>query len=286
MRLSLTQESCLVSARRNHAERTHTLGGMRLQALRKQAGKTQLVVEADAELGSGYMQRIESGKVRQPERATLERIRAALEAGYSERREILALFGYLIATPLPTEAEIAWARRVSEHELHELPFPAYVLDCGQRLLAWNRHVPQLFTIIADEADAITHEHWSMLHLWFEPRYGITALVRNPQTFFPQMVHTFRHQIQQFGNEEWYRRVYEDLMRLPLFSAAWERANASAPLASAARAVVPVRLAIPRVGTLQFRIGAEPFTHDGRFRIVYLLPADPRTMQQCAAWAAA
>lgn len=271
---------------RRHAARTHTLGGLRLQALRRQSGKTQLVVEADAGLGSGYMQRIESGKVRQPERATLERILAALEAGYSDRRDILALFGYLIATPLPTEDEIAWARHASRHELHELPFPAYVLDCGHRLLAWNRHVPHLFPIIADEATRISHEHWSMLHLWFDPRYGITALVRNPQTFFPQMVHAFRHQMQQFGNEAWYREVYEDLMRLPLFKTSWERASAIAPLASAARAVVPVQLAIPHSGMLQFRIGAEAFTRDARFRIVYLLPADPATMRQCAAWAAA
>ena len=275
-----------MSARRNHAERTHTLGGMRLQALRKQTRKTQLVVEADAELGSGYMQRIESGKVRQPERATLERILAALEAGYSERRDILALFGYLIATPRPTEDEITWARCVSQRELHELPFPAYVLDCEHRLLAWNRHVPHLFPIIADQAARISHEHWSMLHLWFDPRYGISALVCNPQPFFPQMVHAFRHQMQQFGNEAWYQDVYEDLMRLPLFKAAWERASEEVPLASAARAVVPVQLAIPHVGMLQFRIGAEPFTHDARFRIVYLLPADPVTMQHCAAWATA
>ena len=40
-----------------------TPGGARLRALREQAGKAQLWVEAEAELGTGYLQRVESGKV-------------------------------------------------------------------------------------------------------------------------------------------------------------------------------------------------------------------------------
>src|SRR5918911_2817522 len=95
-----------------------SLGGMQLRALRQRIGKTQLLLEADAGLGSGYVQRIESGKVQQPQRATLERILTALAAHYNERREILALFGYAMTTPIPSEEEIQWARQVSHTELH------------------------------------------------------------------------------------------------------------------------------------------------------------------------
>jgi hypothetical protein len=38
-------------------------------------------------------------------------------------------------------------------------------------------------------------------------------------------------------------------------------------------------------TLQFRLSAERFTRDARFRIIYFFPADVPTMQQCTAWAA-
>ncbi len=127
-----------------------TPGGARLRALREWAGRTQLWVEAEAELGTGYLQRVESGKVAQPGRATLERILAALEARYSERREVLELFGYAVATPPPTEEEIAWARAVCRRELHEVAFPAYVLDCMHRLIAWNRHVPRLLGVAPDD----------------------------------------------------------------------------------------------------------------------------------------
>ena len=47
-----------------------TPGGERLRALREAAGRTQLWVELEAELGTGYLQRVESGKVAQPVRAT------------------------------------------------------------------------------------------------------------------------------------------------------------------------------------------------------------------------
>ena len=68
-----------------------TPGGAKLRALREGAGRTQLWVEAEAGLGTGYLQRVESGRVTQPERATLERILLSLEARYSERREVLEL---------------------------------------------------------------------------------------------------------------------------------------------------------------------------------------------------
>jgi hypothetical protein len=48
--------------------------------------------------------------------------------------------------------------------------------------------------------------------------------------------------------------------------------------------VPLRLAVRDIGQLQFRLVAEPFVRDTRFRLVYFLPADPTTMRQCASWA--
>ena len=276
-----------MSSRRSRHDYASTEGGLRLQALRKRAGKTQLVLEADAGLGCGYMQRIELGKVRQPERATLERILHALDAGYSEGREILALFGYLLPTPLPTAADLAWACAACHDDLHGVPFPAYVLDCGHRLLAWNRQVPCLFPIVAEAAEHISSEHWSIFRLWFDPRYGVTDLVHNPATLFAQMMRALRHEMQLFGREPWYQALIDELVAdLPLFRTYWMRGTDVPETASAARALVPLQLLIPGVGLLQFRISAEPFTRDARFRMVYLLPADPVTMEQCAGWASA
>src|SRR4051794_31743201 len=101
------RRSCGARPRGGWGAGTLRPGGARLRALREQAGKAQLWVEAEAELGTGYLQRVESGKVAQPGHATLERILAALGARYGERREVLELFGYAVATPPPTEEEVA-----------------------------------------------------------------------------------------------------------------------------------------------------------------------------------
>jgi len=61
--MSLTPESKSRGRQANATPAAAHPGGMQLRALRQQIGKTQLLLEADAGLGSGYVQRIESGKV-------------------------------------------------------------------------------------------------------------------------------------------------------------------------------------------------------------------------------
>jgi transcriptional regulator with XRE-family HTH domain len=125
------------------SRQTASPGGGRLRALREARGRTQLWVEAEADLGTGYLQRLESGRVRQPAQATVERILAALKARYGEARDVLEAFGYLTPTPAPTDADRAWARETCQADLAELMFPAYALDCTARLVAWNDRMPGL-----------------------------------------------------------------------------------------------------------------------------------------------
>ena len=94
-----------------------TPGGKRLRALREYRGKTQLDVELDASLGMGYLQRLELGRVKQPECDTVERILTALDARYTERREILELFGYIVDAPIPDADEIDWAIDVCHEDV-------------------------------------------------------------------------------------------------------------------------------------------------------------------------
>ncbi len=187
-------------------KRTETPGGNQLRALREARRKTQLEVELDAHLGIGYLQRVESGKVRYPERDTLERILAALGAHYTERRDALELFGYVVDTPLPDEAEIAWAVNVCRSELDEAVFPVYLLDCAHRLLAWNAFLPRVF---GDFAGRATHP-LSMLRALFDPAYGVTARIANPDVFFPAQMRALRYQMRLFHGEAWYDALIEEL----------------------------------------------------------------------------
>jgi transcriptional regulator with XRE-family HTH domain len=266
--------------------RLRTPGGARLRALRERVGKTQLWVEAEAELGSGYLQRVESGKVAQPGRATIERILAALEARYGERREVLELFGYAVATAPPTEDELAWASAACRRELHEVAFPAYVLDCTHRLVAWNRYVPRLFGIDPDDPTLGQLAGRSLLAAWFDSGSPLAPLVAEPDTFLPALIRALRYEMRQFRTEAWYPALLARLQdELPRFRHHWAAVEREPAVVSAARALVPVRLAVPGAGMLQFRLSSETFAPDARFRLVYYFPADPATMRRCAEWAA-
>jgi transcriptional regulator with XRE-family HTH domain len=266
--------------------RSRTPGGARLRQVRQAAGRSQLWVEAEAELGTGYLQRVESGKVAQPERPTLERILAALGARYSERQEVLEFFGYTVATPPPTEEEIAWAANCSQPDLRAAVFPAYVLDCAHRLIAWNDYLPRLLGWEPADRRMSQLAHASMLAHWFDPASPLGALVVEPDVFLPAAIRALRYEMRRYRHEAWYRTMLAGLLDdLPRFRAAWARVAQEPEWASATRALVPLRLGVPGIGLVQFRLSTEPFTRDGRFRVVYLFPADVTTMRQCAAWTA-
>jgi transcriptional regulator with XRE-family HTH domain len=267
--------------RRAAERREVSPGGAALRALRERAGRTQLWVEAEADLGTGYLQRLECGRVTQPVRATVERILAALGARYSERREVLELFGYTVTTPLPDEEEIIWATVTARRELHDAAFPVYLLDCAHRLIAWNRFVPALFGLAASEEGIGRLARRSLPSLWFDPASPLAALVAEPAAFLPALVRAFRYEMQLFRAETWYPPLFAELWALPLFRRAWTLVEREPATAGAARALVPVRLAVPGAGTLQFRLSSEHFTRDTRFRLVNFFPADPATMRWCA-----
>lgn len=265
--------------------RMSTPGGAKLRALREQAGKTQLWVELEAGLGTGYLQRIESGRVAQPGRATLERILSALDARYSERREIMETFGYTVTTVPPDAEDVAWAREISWRELHEVTFPAFVLDCTHRLVAWNAALLRLLGIAADDPWLQRMQRESLLARWFEPEAPFGRLVAESDVLLPAIVRALRYEMQQFHNEPWYADILSTLQNdTPLFNRYWTLVEQETPPASAARAVVPLRLSAPHTGPLEFRLSSERFTRDSRFRLVYYFPADPETMRRCAEWA--
>jgi transcriptional regulator with XRE-family HTH domain len=285
---SKSNSSGRAQGRRRRAERPHrgTPGGAKLRAIREQAGRSQLWIEAEADLGTGYVQRIESGRVAQPSRVTVERILDALDARYSERRDVLELFGYLVATPLPGTDDIAWARESCQRELHDVPFPSYVLDCYTRLIAYNRFVPRLLGAVRGPGVLDELVGRSLLASWFDPDSLFGALLVEPEIFLPGLVRALRFEIEQYRNEPW---VVEMLARLqaelPRFRQVWEQASSTPAPISAARILVPLRLAVPGTGRLEFRLVSEPFVRDTRFRLIYFVPADPVTMRQCASWAA-
>ncbi len=269
-----------------HNRVTGDAGGNKLRALREAAGKTQLWIEAEADLGSGYLQRIESGRVAQPGRAMLERILAAIGARYSERREVLEQFGYAVSMSPPDKADTAWARAFCQPELDQAPFPAYALDCIHRLVAWNAQVPRLFGLLGDDPSLGRLAGCSILEAWFDENSPLSRLVAEPDVFLPALIRAFRSEMEPHQVEPWVPEVLDRLLALPRFADYWRRIEQEAAPVSSARALVPLKLTVPGAGRMQFRLSAEHLVRDARFRLIFFFPADLPTMQRCAEWATA
>lgn len=261
-------------------------GGYRLRALRRQAGKTQLFIELEADLGSGYLQRVEAGKVAQPEKYTLERILKAIGASYDETTEVLELFGYTGPKSLPMEQDIAWASNICQPILQKIMLPAYLLDCAHRLLAWNRLIPQLFGVTENAPAFKRLIDTSIFIAWFEPYFCPGSLVCEPDIFYPQMIRALRHEIYPFRHEQWCTQLLDKwLQENELFKRYWMDAASGSGYAVAARSLAPIRLSLAQEVPALFHLAIEPLTQDTRFRIVYYIPADAETFHMCSLWMA-
>jgi transcriptional regulator with XRE-family HTH domain len=256
-------------------------GGTRLRALREARGRTQLWVEAEAELGSGYLQRVESGRVALPSRSTVERILTALDVRYGEARELLDAFGYAMPAPLPSEADRAWAGATSQPDLDQVMFPAYALDCTARLVAWNGYLPRLIGLPpgAPLPSGLTRR--SMLFWWFDAATPLGGMVREPDELHPAMARALRYELAHYPGEAWPDELIAELSTMPRFRAVWSEIGREPPPAGPARARVPLRLRVPDAGDLKFRLASETFAHDPRFRTIYYFPTDPATIRWCA-----
>ncbi|QPC81914.1 hypothetical protein G4Y79_19825 [Phototrophicus methaneseepsis] len=255
-------------------KQSQTPGGKRLRSLRHFYNKTQLDIELEAGLGIGYLQRLELGRVKQPERETIERILTALNAHYIERRDLLELFGYVVDMPLPDDEAIQWAISVCHDELTSVQFPAYLLDCGHRLLYWNTQTSRLF-------DTSVADHVSMLKLVFDASYHWMPKIKNEAEFLPAQIRALRYEMQHFHNEDWYEALIDDMLSCQTFRHYWQ-AESEKMIQIPARPLTPLELEVDQ-HILSFRLISEPFVQDNRFRVIFYLPTDAQTIQQCLDW---
>ena len=244
-----------------------------MRQIREEAGRTQLWVELEAELGTGYLQRVESGRVGQPARGTLERILRALDSSYNERQAVMLRFGYRTPTEPPSDAEIRWAQTLAGSQLEEFPFPAYVLDCLVRLVAWNEAADDLLHL----SRLSCRDHPSMLAPWFDEQSRLGRMIAEPDAFLSALVIAYRYEARRFRGEPWSIELTRRLRSNPRFAHYWQITRDQGPALGAARALLPLRLRVAGDEVVSFRLASEPFIDDDRFRVIYYFPDDLETM---------
>lgn len=254
-------------------------GGLRLKQLRLQSGKTQLEIELEASLGIGYLQRLERGKVKHPERDTLERILNALHAPYQIRQDIYHDYNYTADAPLPTAEEITWAIDLCHPVIQSVNFPAYLLDCAHRLLAWNPYFERIFPL-----ESPTNNNAPLMpRILFDPYHSPIGKIANPEEFLSAQIAVFQFEMQNYRDETWHDPIVDHMLTCDTFAHYWAKhPPARSPISH--RPLIPAQFQLPDQQIIQFRFVAEHFSNDRRFRVIYAIPIDTPTLKICATWA--
>jgi hypothetical protein len=87
----------------------------------------------------------------------------------------------------------------------------------------------------------------------------------------------------FPEAAWYETLIADMRSCALFEHYWTRADSQLTSQVAARPLTLLEFTSDEGYVLQFRLMSESFAQDRRFRVIYLIPAEPETMAQCLRW---
>jgi hypothetical protein len=122
----------------------------------------------------------------------------------------------------------------------------------------------------------------MPRLIFDPVDGIAESVINADIFFPAQIRVLQYERQRCGDDRWYSGFVDDMRQYEAFDKYWINQNSTHHAQIPMRPLAPLKLDTGH-GLAQFRLIAETFVQDHRFRVIYYLPADSSTIRQCLKW---
>ncbi|MDQ3656095.1 MAG: helix-turn-helix transcriptional regulator [Chloroflexota bacterium] len=266
-------------------------GGASLRTLRQDAGLSLndlagRIEDQGAGIDAAHLQRIESGKIRRPAAETLDAILIhGLDAPFRTRRDVLDAYGYRLPWALPTEREIEEGRRLCAQELLSATWPAYLMDHGQRLWAWNRSVPRLLGLAPDDPAPARFVGLTVLDLVFNPAVGVNLMIANPERYRPLFLRMFKIQTQPHAHEPWFQDLLARAWSWPGFAELWPDLPEDADEVLATQPIVPIEFRVPGVEQpLRFRIALIYLSLDSRFQVVHWIPYGAATLRHCALWA--
>lgn len=266
-------------------EITRTPGGKKLEEIRKQTGLPQYKVEMDSAIGIGNLGKYESGERRNPSRKTLDRVLNALDAKFTDRVEVLERFGYIMNTPEPTEKEIAWAVKICQPIMDQLPFPSYLLDMQGFVLAWNYYLPKMLGIRESRMETVLRrDRLTLFQAFFDKGTRLADLMEHSEVFLAHIIRVLRQDWEPFLEEDWCQALLNtSSAKYPEFKEFWDMAADSRMTELPARPLANLQVKSPIMGPVEFRIARETMNRDKRFRVIYLIPADAATLDQCKKW---
>lgn len=263
-------------------------GGYKLRALRKARKKSMEEIAGDAGISYKALAEIETGVTQRPTKETLDKILDALDRvspiSTEERLGIYDAFDYKAPFPLPSEEEVAWARKKWQEDYQNVPYPAYFVDFAQRLLDWNRYIPRFLGMKYNDPALSRFRNITIFDLAFNTVYKAASMIENADEFLPQMIYVIRREFQPFLSEAWCIECVEKAQQeYPKFKQLWEAVPQEGLQALGLRTMGPLHLRVANGKLLKFQLIGTDFAFDPRFRAVQYIPLDETTMRQCLEW---
>lgn len=267
---------------------TITLGGAYLRQLRQDRAISIDDMAGDCGTTFKTLQKIESGKTKQPSRemllVLLEGLSRIKRLEPIERRKVLDYFCYRDLSPLPDKDEIERMRQEWEHPFFELPHPACLVDFVHRVHAWNRYAPKMMGL-DDGHPALEYTRGKTLFdLLYSKQFSNYFCCKNKDFFVFNMMEMMRYEFEPFKEEDWCKKFIKDTICIyPELRDCWDKVLGNPLRESSLRLIGPIIMEPRRDSMLKFYLLSTDFISDSRFRVIQYLPGNPETMRQCLSW---
>lgn len=169
--------------------------GPLLRALRQERRLTQEALALRAEVSLRHLSFVENGRS-QPSRTMLLRLAEALQLPLRVRNHLLTAGGFAPSVRTPLLDDPAWApvHAAIERcfELHD-PHPVLILDRGWNLIRASRAALRVFAWCGVSVAKLAQANVSVLHVLFDPAWGLRAAVENFDAVADFVLARLRHE---------------------------------------------------------------------------------------------
>ncbi len=262
--------------------------GQKLRQLRLIRKESIEHIATDAGITYKALSEIERGLTKQPSRENLYSILEALNQceplDIADWQLIFEAYGYKKPYPLPTNAEIEIAKEQWREDYGHIAHPAYLVDCSQRLLDWNRYAPRLVGMHHDDIRTRHFQNLTVFDLAFGLPENLVQIV-NQEAYLPSFTSTTIGIMRPYADEPWYTKCIADAQqKYPHFKQLWDSLHSDSFQASLTGLAVPIVLSLPEEPqNLTFQLVKVDFSGDERFWIVQWIPVDKITIHRCFEW---
>lgn len=177
------------------------------------------------------------------------------------------------AKELPTKRELTAAEKQYADMVHAIPEPAYLIDCGTRLIIWNDALDRVFKGLKRGSSLKRLKGRPIFHGYFDPRLRIIFHLQNAGIFLTHSIRVLRQSLLPYKQMDWcIELIASSKQRYPEFAKLWDDAADAEFVKSDLRQRVRLQFNIEPYGKLEFWLMSEPIEDDSRFRIMKWLPA--------------